>query len=354
MYVFGDNHIGVSRRNNWYYNKVKEVFSEILSKNRKEVTVFAGDLWDCDTPRPIDLLFVKDILSEEFETSKVYIIPGNHDRICVDKTCAGEVLSSSHIQVFKSLTIIDSEINNTLRFFFLPYSATMIEELREYIDTKGEWKEHNILISHFSLQEANPYAGIISEKDPVFKPFEAVILGDTHSCYDNGKFHTTGSTYFCNVDEMYSKKCIPSLIHINESTCTIDRISYPEYKPEIIESEEEAVDDSKLYLIVSNETITTTKPNVFVKYKVSKKDEENVLRIEESISLQGGINKDKFFELIFPDMNQFKRNKLKAFESGNIDLEELLDESDTISTVLSKTETEAIFNGMLEEQYNIF
>ena len=231
MYVFGDNHIGANRRNKFHHRKGFEAWREMVLEavqkaHGSECVMFAGDLWDSDRPTPQDLVLVKETLEEGIkslpnEVVSYLIIPGNHDRVTIDGVCAANILDENLEEFTTNYKIYtDFETNwknrydDKVMYCFLPYSADILDKLKvvsDYIKKRivegSIGDEHVVLISHFTTKEMNPFAGIVSEYDPVFEPFDTVVLGDCHVVYDNGKFHTTGSSYMFNVDEMYSKKC---------------------------------------------------------------------------------------------------------------------------------------------------
>ena len=194
--------------------------------------------------------------------------------------------------------------------------ASVIKELVENDNFNG----NKILVSHFTTIDQNKFAGIVEEDAHVFDPFDAIISGDCHICYDSGRFHTTGSSYMFNVDELYSKNCIPSYVEVNPETGSINRHTYPEMKPILIDSEEEAIDDNKMYLIVSSEAVTITKPNVFLKYKPVNLTEGTSEELDlDSVEIKS-VNQDKIFGLMFPELSDDERMKLKMFAKGEIEV----------------------------------
>lgn len=357
----GDCHIGAHRRNKWMYNKVFEVWCDTLDMISEIYSetglVIAGDLWDSETPRPLDFIEVKNGLYKYMDcnnTNKsVFVIPGNHDRICIDGACAANVLTDmaddGNISVITEMRTVESS-NGKIMFHFLPYTSDMIEILKEWVTNGGNFEDNHkhVLIGHFSLIEANSYAGIISEANPVFENFDMVVLGDTHMCYDHGKFHTTGTLYFNNVDEMASKTCIPSFLVIDETDCTVERKKINRLKPIIISNEEEAEDPERLYLIVSNEPLTITKSNVFVKYKLDDIIAES-LKIDESVIIANGIDKNQFFEITYPDMDPKRRGLLKDYESGRIELDEMISGNQkeaSNSTIIASEDNDAVIRSL--------
>lgn len=372
MYIFADCHIGANRRNKFHHRKGFEAWKSMVldaveKANGKESIVFAGDLWDSDRPTPQDLVLVKETLEEGISNlpDKIVsyvIIPGNHDRVTVDGYCAADILhdnlneDSNNYTIFTTSEEWHNRYDDECWYYFIPYSADILEELKKVSNSVGFNKRSGkaVLISHFTTKEMNPFAGIISEDDPVFDPFDVVILGDCHIAYDNGKFHTTGSTYMFNVDEMYSKKCVPGYIHIDDNTGEVTRFSYKGLKPVIIDSEDEAIDDEQLYLIVTSEVINVSKPNVFVKYRPkTTTDEDNGTEITESVEIRS-INKDKVFEIMYPELDDSERRILKMYANGEIDIEDvitgkMIQVHDNTGSQISEIELQAELDGLLSD-----
>lgn len=350
IYVLGDCHIGANRRNKVYAQKIRDVWAyilkDIVNKHRekygdKEVItfVFAGDLWDNDNPRPNDLLCVKDTLNNIYRDTpnpiNYIIIPGNHDRVGLDGVCPASVLKNEYLEdeftLDKKIKIIerfdnDCFISNTyvqgnVKLYLIPYSGTLLSDLLEVKELvkNDDFVGKKILISHFTTIEQNRYAGIVSEDANVFDVYNCVVAGDCHICYDKGKFHTTGSSYMFNVDEMYSKNCVPSYIEIDQDTCRITRHTYPELKPVIIDNEDEAIDDNTMYLIVSNEPVTISKANVFLKYKPINLTESAGDDSIESIEVKS-LNKDKIFNILYPELSDEERMRLRMYANGEMEL----------------------------------
>lgn len=378
MYIFGDCHIGANRRNKFHHRKGYETWNYLVRETSRysndEAIMFAGDLWDSDRPTPYDLVLVKETLENiitDNPRSRFMFIPGNHDRINIDGVCAANIFDENLCDIDmttpKYFVFTEGYTNwregpvddSSTVYCFLPYSADILEKLKELSDkvkkqiVEGKYNEnHIVLISHFTTKEMNPFAGIISEYDEVFNPFDVVVLGDCHIVYDNGKFHTTGSTYMFNVDEMNSKRCIPSFVHIDDITGEFNRYEYPEFKPTVIDDESEAVDDNTLYLIISSEVINVTKPNVFVKYKPNKDTEDDSVELNESVEIKS-INKDKVFEIMYPELNENERKLIKMFANGEIEIQDVIDGK--IVTVVgrnevSEVELEAELEGLLNEE----
>jgi hypothetical protein len=157
-----------------------------------------------------------------------------------------------------------------------------------------------------------------------------------------------------NVDEMYSKKCIPSYIHIDDNTGIVKRFTFKNMKPVIINSEDEAVDDETLYLIVTSEVINVTKPNVFVKYRPKASDEDSV-EITESVEIKS-INKDRVFEIMYPELTNDERRVLKMYVNNEIEIEDVISNKfihvvdKTGSVQVTEVELDAELEGLLNEE----
>ena len=372
IYILGDNHIGANRRNKVYAQKIRDSWAYIvrdIAKRHRErfgdkdaiTYVFAGDLWDSDNPRPSDLLCVKDTLNsirmDNPNQINFIIIPGNHDRVNIDGVCPASLFKDEYKPLYSnedSITIVEELkreffiTNNTYtesntRLYLIPYSGLLLGDL---LDVKELVKEdtfsgNKVLISHFTTIEQNKFAGIVEEDANVFDPYDAIIAGDCHICHDRGRFHTTGSTYTLNVDEMYSKNCIPSYIELDPDTGKITRHTYPKMKPVIIDSEDEAIDDNTMYLIVSTEAITVSKPNVFVKYKMANTLVEGDESIDDIIEI-GSINKDKIFNVMFPELSDNERRLLRMYANSEIQLVDVI--SGEILQIINRTRTERLIS----------
>ena len=377
MFIFGDCHIGSNRRNKWLYKKAIDVWENMVMEvaknpdNYHSTIVFAGDLWDSDRPTPKDFMVVKNVIDGITggynEYLNMVMIPGNHDRVGLDGFCAADVFSDDweigsdkkNIVVFdkpfSEWTEYDKSTGKKIQYYFLPYSADILEKLQEISNEAKEYIIKNpddatVLVSHFTTKEMNPFAGIISEYESVFNPFDLVILGDCHICYDSGKFHTTGSTYMFNVDEMNSKKCIPSYLQVDG--LDVKRVTFPELKPKIIDTEDEAVDDNQLYLIVSPEVINVSKPNVFVKYKLNKDNDDSV-ELNETVEIKS-INKDRVFEIMYPDLDESERRLIKMFANYEIEIQDVINNEPMLvvdrTNQLTEVELEAELEGLLNEE----
>jgi hypothetical protein len=144
-----------------------------------------------------------------------------------------------------------------------------------------------------------------------------------------------------NVDELYSKNCIPSYIEIDPETGSISRCTYPEMKPVIINSEDEAIDDNTMYLIISNEAITVNKPNVFVKYKLANTLVEGDSHVDDIIEL-GSINKDKIFNVMFPELSDNERRILRMYANSEIQLVDVI--TGNVMQIVNKTRKEHLIS----------
>ena len=382
IYILGDCHIGANRRNKMYAQKIRDTWAYIvkdIAKTHRErfgdkdaiTYVFAGDLWDSDNPRPSDLLCVKDTLNsirmDNPNQINFILIPGNHDRVNIDGVCPASLFKEEYekpLYGYEDSIVIIEELKrdffisyNTYteantRLYLIPYSGMLLGDL---LDVKELVKEDNfngnkVLISHFTTIEQNKFAGIVEEDAHVFDVYDSIIAGDCHTCYDRNRFHTTGSTYMFNVDEMYSKNCIPSYIELDPNSGKITRHSYTEMKPIIINSEDEAINDNTMYLIVSTEAITVSKPNVFVKYKLSNNLTENE-DIDEIVEIKS-VNKDKIFGIMFPELSENERMLLKMFTKGEIEVLDVIsglklpviDRTDQISEVDLNAEMEGLID----------
>jgi len=351
IYIMGDCHIGANRRNKMYAQKIRDSWAYIvkdIAKTHRErfgdhdaiTYVFAGDLWDSDNPRPNDLLWVKDTLNSirinNPNEIRFILIPGNHDRISIDGVCPASIFKEEYeksLYAAESYTIIEelrrdffisynSYTEANTRLYLIPYSGMLLADLLEVKELveNDNFKGNKILVSHFTTIDQNKFAGIVEEDAHVFDPYDVIIAGDCHICYDRGRFHTTGSSYMFNVDELYSKNCIPSYVEVNPETGSINRHTYPEMKPILIDSEEEAIDDDKMYLIVSSEAVAITKPNVFLKYKPVNLTEGTSEELDlDSVEIKS-VNQDKIFGLMFPELSDDERMKLKMFAKGEIEV----------------------------------
>ena len=351
IYILGDNHIGANRRNKMYAQKIRDSWAYIvkdIAKSHREkygdhdalTYVFAGDLWDSDNPRPNDLLWVKDTLNNIRVNNpnpiNFIIIPGNHDRVGLDGVCPASIFKEEYEKLLydaESYTIVEELqrdffiSNNTYteantRLYLIPYSGMLLGDLldvKELVENDS-FTGNKILVSHFTTINQNKFAGIVEEDANVFNPYNAIIAGDCHICYDCGRFHTTGSSFMFNVDELYSKNCIPSYIELNPETGEITRHTYPEMKPTVINSEDEAINDDELYLIVTSDPITVSKSNVFVKYKIASTTDSisNEIDIDE-IDISN-VNKDGIFNIMFPELSDNERMLLKMFTKGEIEV----------------------------------
>lgn len=234
--------------------------------------IVAGDLFEKANPSPSEYRVVLNGLSYlKSDNFKYVIIPGNHDYILSDGYSAVDVLETycKHDRVYESNYYFN--YYDKVVYHFVPFSHDMGDVIKNIVIPEHLKDKKHYLISHFSTIQMSPYAGIFDETDPMFDKFDKVIVGDYHSAYENGKFITCGSTFYWNVDEMLNNK--PSYLVVDDSTGDIKR-EYIKNIPEVvvIANEEEAVDDTKLYVIVDN--VISTKPNVFIK---NKKIDEDIL-----------------------------------------------------------------------------
>ena len=351
IYILGDNHIGANRRNKMYAQKIRDSWAYIvkdIAKSHREkygdhdalTYVFAGDLWDSDNPRPNDLLWVKDTLNNIRVNNpnpiNFIIIPGNHDRVGLDGVCPASIFKEEYEKLLydaESYTIVEELqrdffiSNNTYteantRLYLIPYSGMLLGDLldvKELVENDS-FTGNKILVSHFTTVNQNKFAGIVEEDANVFDPYTAIIAGDCHICYDCGRFHTTGSSFMFNVDELYSKNCIPSYIELNPETGRITRHTYPEMKPTVINSEDETINDDELYLIVTSDPITVSKSNVFVKYKIASATDSISNEIDLDEIDISNVNKDGIFNIMFPELSDNERMLLKMFTKGEIEV----------------------------------
>lgn len=320
MHIFADAHIGVNKRNKLLYLKSFRHFATIMVSTIKSGTVFnLGDLWDTVAPKPSEYNFVQDIIHRLGENICWYGIPGNHDMIQEDNSCAWDVIlrSKQNVTSIKTPTEV---IVGKHKVFVVPYFVGMLDAIKEYT---GDAK---ILFSHFSTYQMNYFAGIVDETDPMFDKFDLIVTGDTHANYDNGKWHTCGSTYFCKVDEMVSPNCIPSILYFDENAndiaSTFKRLSFPSFKPKIITSEEEAVDDDLIYVMISDNI--SSKPNIICK-RLQEIDADDDSSSDMLVEHVGSVTFDSLIDVSYPNMSVENKNKLKMFCNRQMSVDELLD-----------------------------
>lgn len=320
MHIFADAHIGVNKRNKLLYLKSFRHFATIMVSTIKSGTVFnLGDLWDTVAPKPSEYNFVQDIIHRLGENICWYGIPGNHDMIQEDNSCAWDVIlrSKKNVTAIKTPTEV---IVGKHKVFVVPYFVGMLDAIKEYT---GDAK---ILFSHFSTYQMNYFAGIVDETDPMFDKFDLIVTGDTHANYDNGKWHTCGSTYFCKVDEMVSPNCIPSILYFDENAndiaSTFKRLSFPSFKPKIITSEEEAVDDDSIYVMISDNI--SSKPNIICK-RLQEIDADDDSSSDMLVEHVGSVTFDSLIDVSYPNMSVENKNKLKMFCNRQMSVDELLD-----------------------------
>jgi hypothetical protein len=320
MHIFADAHIGVNKRNKLLYLKSFRHFATIMVSTIKSGTVFnLGDLWDTVAPKPSEYNFVQDIIHRLGENICWYGIPGNHDMIQEDNSCAWDVIlrSKKNVTAIKTPTEV---IVGKHKVFVVPYFVGMLDAIKEYT---GDAK---ILFSHFSTYQMNYFAGIVDETDPMFDKFDLIVTGDTHANYDNGKWHTCGSTYFCKVDEMVSPNCVPSILYFDENAndiaSTFKRLSFPSFKPKIITSEEEAVDDDLIYVMISDNI--SSKPNIICK-RLQEIDADDDSSSDMLVEHVGSVTFDSLIDVSYPNMSVENKNKLKMFCNRQMSVDELLD-----------------------------
>ena len=339
MFIFADAHLGLDRRNKVLYKESLASFIYVMNKLYNEhikdniVHIFNnGDLWDTSCPKPLEYVVVQKTIKKLIQQHPNIVlhfhsIPGNHDLILPDKTSACDVLegiesANINIHIYKQAKEITIGLH---KIFIVPYSVGMLEEIENY---KGDAK---ILFSHFSTNQMNMFAGIVDETHPMFKKFNLIITGDTHAVYSskNKKFHTCGSLYFSKVDEMTSPNCIPSVIYLDEHSnkieTSLNRISFPELKPTIITKEEEAVDDNKIYVMITDDMVNK---NNIVCQSLSKNIKEDVEQTDvEEMEYVENITFDMLIDKAYKNLEPMDRQNLKKFCNRQISIEELLGET---------------------------
>lgn len=352
MYLFADAHLGVNKRNKLLYSKSFEALEHIVSfiteQQKNAVIVNLGDLWDNVTPKPAEYSFMQYLIDKAGLDVSWYGIPGNHDMITADDACAWNVLSYKEKRI-KSINEPTEIVIGKHMFYFVPYFVGMLDAINEY---KGDAK---ILLSHFSTNQMNYFAGIVDESDAMFNKFDLIITGDTHTNYDSGKWHTCGSTYFSKVDEMVSPNSIPSVVFVDENAeniaSTFKRHVFPTLKPKIISDEIEAVENTSIY-VMFNDGISN-KQNIIYKRLTESIEGDNTGNesMEESITHIGSVTFDSLINTSYSDMDESERNRLKRFCNRQIDIDELLNFSNTVSTV-SKIE-ESVTDEVIEKPVNV-
>lgn len=343
MYIFADAHIGVNKRNKTLYMNSFYYFKNIITSTVTQGIVFnLGDLWDTVTPKPVEYNFIQKLIKQLGTKVCWYGIPGNHDMILEDKTCAWDVMQHSEENVV-SIKKATEVILGKHKILVVPYFVGMLDEIRNYT---GDAK---ILFSHFSTYQMNYFAGIVDETDPMFDKFDLIITGDTHANYDNGKWHTCGSTYFCKVDEMVSPNCIPSILFLDENANNIEstfkRLTFPEFKPKIITDEKEATDDTMIYVMISDNL--SSKPNIICK-RLQELNKSTFggddITEDTTIEQVGSITFESLIDISYPDMSKEDKNKLKLFCNRQISIDDLIElnnpAKDTSDTTLQIPNTE--------------
>jgi hypothetical protein len=313
MIILADIHLGASRRHPLQYNKFFSSFDYVLQKceemNESNI-VIAGDLFDISCPEPYEYITVRNILRKH-STLSYYVIPGNHDLITTKNFCASEVIETPNFYVITKPQLLEIEHEP---MYFVPFSGNIITDIKDC-----PFKDI-ILISHLSVIEANAYAGIASESDEIFNTYSLVIIGDSHMSYDHGKFHTIGTTFYCNVDEMLNNvsQCLKLTDH------KLSRICFNELRIPIITSIEEAIDDNQIYVMES--TTPSTKSNVYVKYRIDKLVESKIEDTTDSVPDIGTTsNKGELLEYCLQNINDTTIKKcIKSFVTGEVSSEQFI------------------------------
>lgn len=314
--ITGDNHLGIGYRNRIYYKKAFYNFQHILNSPEieNEDLIIAGDLFEYAQPSPNVYIKVKEILSQ-CKAKNILILPGNHDKILPeDDACAAKVIEEK-MKDDKRIIAVDKPMEYG-NFLLVPYYYEMFDYIREY---SGNCR---ILVSHFSTFENHAFAGVVSENDEMFNKFDRVIIGDTHDNIDRDKIATCGPTFYRDVDEML--RVIPSFIKIDEETAKYKRITFPELSVTKINDFVEAIDNDKLYVIVSTEL--TDKNNIFVKRPKSNNiNETNTINEIEPIEMSDrSTSVDYLIDNILEDKDNIMKEKIKQFIKGDIDIDRLL------------------------------
>ncbi len=316
--VTGDNHLGIGYRNKVYYRKAFYNFRYILNSPEieGEDLIIAGDLFEYAQPSPNDYIEAKEILSN-CKAKNIFVIPGNHDKILPENdACAAKVLEEK-MKDDKRIIAVDKPLEYG-NFLMVPYSYNMFDYIRDY---DGPCK---ILVSHFSTFENHAFAGSISENDEMFNKFDLVIIGDTHDNIDKEKFVTSGATFYRDVDEML--RVVPAFVKVDGATAKYKRITFPELTVTKINDFVEAIDDDKLYVIVTNEL--TDKNNIFVKRPKNKnsKNNSNITEEIEKIDIHNNfIGIDYLIDNVLKDKESSLKEKIKQFIRGDIDIDRLIE-----------------------------
>lgn len=266
--VSGDIHLGRSRKNKIYYQNFFKAFELMVLNSLQTKLIIAGDLFEHASPDPYEYMKCKEILDKH---NDFLILPGNHDYIFQDGTCASSVLYPNNtITEYSNFKIDD------ITYHLVPYSNNLYEVINN-IKTFG----NDILISHFTTKEMSPLYGTISEIE--LCKFNKVFLGDYHKEYHNNNVHTVGSLYFRDIDEMVNNK--PRYITFNQKTDLVLDHYINELFIKVITDISEAIDDNILYLmIVENDIELIKKPNIMIKYNFKKDLEEyNILKDQINI-----------------------------------------------------------------------
>jgi hypothetical protein len=312
--ITGDNHVGIGPRNKVYYNKSFYNFEYMMNSKyvEGEDLIIAGDLFEFSQPSPNAYIRITEAFKKS-KANKIFIIPGNHDKILPDNSCAAKVIETDMIEDKRIIAVTEPmEYGNIL---MVPYSCEMFDYIDNYT---GNCK---ILVSHFSTIENHAFAGVVSEKEPMFEKFALIVIGDTHDTIDKDKFITCGSTFYRNVDEMM--RVTPSFVKVDETSASSERIRFPELEVNKINDFVEAIDDSKLYTIVSSEI--TDKNNIFIKRpKERKQTSENTNSSNTEPLDTSSVTIDKIVDTILEDKNTEVRTKIKQYINGDIDVDTLM------------------------------
>ena len=308
--ITGDNHLGIGNRNKLYYNKAFENFKHVIDTVDTDMLIIAGDLFEFARPWPDTYIKAKDILNN-CKASTIYILLGNHDKRMSDGSCAAKVLEDK-IKDTKKIIAVDEPIEYE-NILMVPYYHYMFDYIRSY---SGKC---NILVSHFSTIENHKYAGVISETDEMFNKFDLVIIADTHDNIDKPKFITTGSTFYCDVDEMLHG--IPAYIKLDNENVKYERILFNDLRINIINTFEEATDPDTLYVLISEEI--SKLPNVFVKRPKRTNGDDITPTVTSISSVNDIINLDDIINqlIVEPDINE----NVKKYIKGEIDIDVLVE-----------------------------
>jgi DNA repair exonuclease SbcCD nuclease subunit len=206
-------------------NSVEQMCEYARENDIKDV-IIGGDLNDTKGLASVRAFVLFNELVKRYDDMTFFILHGNHDSVASEynnKESAVQLISGNN----NVINIVDpTTFKNIL---FIPYSKNILEEIKN-----NKTEEHNILVSHFGLNEASLSTGISLQTSISVNhltQFKLVLLGHYHKPQhienNETSIYYVGSPIPVRRDEVDETK---RFLVVDSETCEVNAVNIEGYR----------------------------------------------------------------------------------------------------------------------------